>query len=228
MKRKKDRLKSILDIPNYERRAMIALLFFALLFGLRLEIQSYLDARIQPMDSSIYASFVQKMDSIDSVRAQPHYSYSSPLPNYKRPKSKFKADIPRLALNSKDQAAWEALPFIGPVLSKRIIDYGELLGGYVRKEQLKEVYGLSNEAYLGIENKIYVDSISIKALELKHASFKELLRHPYLNYEQVKAIKNASQRTENRLCSELLISEGILDSLQLVRILPYLDCSKEN
>jgi hypothetical protein len=40
------------------------------------------------------------------------------------------------------------------VFSKRIVNYREKLGGFISKEQIREVYGISNELYQSIESQL--------------------------------------------------------------------------
>lgn len=52
-----------------------------------------------------------------------------------------------LELNSADSARLVEVPGIGPVLARRILSYRKILGHYVAVEQLRLVYGLSEENY---------------------------------------------------------------------------------
>ncbi len=51
-------------------------------------------------------------------------------------------------LNQADSAALDAIPGIGPKLTQRILKYKSLIGQFVAVEQLRLVYGLSEENYL--------------------------------------------------------------------------------
>jgi DNA uptake protein ComE-like DNA-binding protein len=50
-------------------------------------------------------------------------------------------------MNGADSAAWASLPGIGKVLSKRIIQYRQRLGGFRSVEDLRQVYGLADSVY---------------------------------------------------------------------------------
>lgn len=93
-----------------------------------------------------------------------------------------------LPLNVSDSAALISIYGIGPVLSARIIKYRNLLGGYVGKEQLLEVYGMTNENFQNICDAIYIDTAAIILIHINTADFNRLSRHPYLNDYQARAI----------------------------------------
>ncbi|WP_421920358.1 helix-hairpin-helix domain-containing protein [Marinifilum sp.] len=84
-------------------------------------------------------------------------------------------------LNLADAITLKSLPGIGETLSHRIVKYRKLLGGYSNKRQLLEVYGLSNETYLGIENLIYTSIESLRKISINKCDAKTLSKHPYIN-----------------------------------------------
>lgn len=126
-----------------------------------------------------------------------------------------------ISLNAADTADWKKIPGIGDTYSTRIIEYRERLGGYVRKEQLREVYGINEELYTRIAPYIQPDSTCNK-VAINHLEFKEILRHPYLNYKQVQAIMNL-RRKKGTIDS--IRELGMLDeftSEDIFRLEPYL------
>ncbi len=115
-------------------------------------------------------------------------------------------------INTCDSATLATLPGIGPVLSVRIIKYRNLLGGFARVEQLKEVYGLPEETFSLIEGRFTLDSLKIRMINVNLADYKELIRMPYFEKYEVSAILKyrelegridaISELTENKLISE--------------------------
>ncbi len=90
-------------------------------------------------------------------------------------------------LNVCDTAELKKIPGIGSYYAGKICRYRERLGGFVCASQIKEVEGLPEN----IERWFIVKSdASIRRLNVNKASFKELARHPYLTYEQVKVINS--------------------------------------
>ena len=89
-----------------------------------------------------------------------------------------------IVLNTADSTALTTIPGIGPYYARRIIQYGNRLGGYVSVEQLDEIDTFPTEAkqYLVINNP------APKKLNINQLSLNELRRHPYINFYMAKAI----------------------------------------
>jgi DNA uptake protein ComE-like DNA-binding protein len=103
-------------------------------------------------------------------------------------RSRVSRQKPLLDINTCDSASLEALPGIGPVLSARIIKYRNLLGGFAAVQQLKEVYGLTEETYDLISGRIYADTAAIRKINMNTADYKKLIRMPYFEKYEVTAI----------------------------------------
>ncbi|HOW24713.1 MAG TPA: helix-hairpin-helix domain-containing protein [Bacteroidales bacterium] len=130
---------------------------------------------------------------------------------------------PRIVdLNTADSLALVRLRGIGPVLAARILKYRESLGGYADLSQLKEIYGMDTIALRTIIPYLSVDVTVIRKMNLNTATFRELLRHPYLEYEDVKQIVN--YRDGHHPVDSLNALYGIegLRPELVTRILPYL------
>lgn len=99
--------------------------------------------------------------------------------------------IPIIDINTADTMLLKELPGIGSSFAKRIVEYRNRLGGYIKTEQLLEVYGMDTTRFGNIENYVIVNSIfEPNKLRINYDSFKVLNRHPYLEYEDVKKIVN--------------------------------------
>ncbi len=103
-------------------------------------------------------------------------------------------EIPILDINTADSLALVALPQIGEVMASRIHRYRDRLGGFVTLDQLFEVKGMDSTRFDIIRPYITLDNKEIRKLEVNRDEFKTLLRHPYLEYDQVKAIVNHRER----------------------------------
>lgn len=122
-------------------------------------------------------------------------------------------------LNKADSAALDAIPGIGPYYALKIIRYRERLGGYVSLQQLKEL----KMTYFNLDSSAHfftIDSNLILKRDLDTMDFKAVLRHPYLEYEDVKLIFNAKRKYQY-LSYSLLEEKGILPLYKLKKIKPY-------
>lgn len=136
-------------------------------------------------------------------------------------------DISIIDLNSADTLQLLDLPSIGPTFARRIWKYGQRLGGYYNSEQLLEVYGMDASRLEKIKPYITVDTMKIRKIDLNQASFKDLLRHPYLEYYMVKAIADYRQKHHGiKEIDELKILPLMYDEL-FNKLRPYLAINPE-
>ena len=125
-------------------------------------------------------------------------------------------------LNKIDSADLLLFKGIGPVLASRIVKYRELLGGYISVNQLYEVYGLPDSIIAHIIPRLVIDTSGVKKINLNKAGFAELIKHPYLNSYQVKAIlafrKHAGYFREKKQ----LLDYYLLPDKVYLKVAPYL------
>lgn len=127
-----------------------------------------------------------------------------------------------LEINSADSLQFDELPGIGPVYASRIVRFRNLLGGYYSVDQLSEVYGLDSTWVASVKSGLTVDTTLIVRMDVNSFTFKELLRHPYLDYEQVKSLVNYRDRHGSFLMIETLSTAGVLPDSVWTRIRHYL------
>lgn len=96
--------------------------------------------------------------------------------------------IPMVEINTVDSATLVALPKVSPYLASRVLGYRERLGGYVQLEQLLEVKGLDSIKFEAMSPYLQLERMEPVKVDVNRDDFKDLLRHPYLGYEQVKTI----------------------------------------
>lgn len=102
-----------------------------------------------------------------------------------------KKEIAAINLNKADTSGLLQIPEIGPFFAKNIINYRERLGGFIDKEQLLEVYGLDSSRLAIITPHINIyDNLELRKINVNNDDFKTILRHPYIEYEDVKKIVN--------------------------------------
>jgi len=102
--------------------------------------------------------------------------------------------ISPMDINLADSNTLVALPQIAEVMASRIHRYRNRLGGFVKLEQLFEIKNMDSTRFEAIKPYIFIGDEPIKRINVNTDEFKTLLRHPYLEYEQVKAIVNHRER----------------------------------
>ena len=139
------------------------------------------------------------------------------------PQSEVRRSEPNLLIeiNSADTVQFKQLPGIGSVLAKRIVKYRDLLGGFYSIDQLREVYGLNEQTFGLIENKVRVEPSRIKKIDLNFSDLNELSRHPYL--QKNLASKIIKFRSKNGSFKNMIVLRDsmILNIEEYNRIKPY-------
>jgi len=128
---------------------------------------------------------------------------------------------PLTDINSCSAAELEQLPGIGPVLSVRIIKYRDLLGGFVSKEQLGEVYGLDSSVVRMVSERVTLTREAVTPLLLDSVSFGSLARHPYVGHETARLITAYRSLATAPLTLGSLVGSKVLTPLQAERLAPY-------
>ena len=105
-----------------------------------------------------------------------------------------KKAIPVIDLNTVDSTTLVELPQIGGYTAARIIVFRDKLGGFVDKEQLRDVKGMDSARFNAIQPYILIGEFSVRKIDVNRDDFKTLVHHPYLNYEQVKRIFNQREK----------------------------------
>ena len=89
-----------------------------------------------------------------------------------------------IVLNTADTTALKTIPGIGPYYARKIVQYGQRLGGYVNVDQLDEIEDFPSE----VKSFLVVCDAHPQKLNLNKLSLNELKRHPYINYFMARAI----------------------------------------
>lgn len=162
--------------------------------------------------------------SHDNTTTRPYYKHESIKYDTQRffPKRKpLTVDI-----NTADTLTLQLLHGIGPAYARRIVKYRNRLGGFVAKEQILEVYGMTPELYHHIETHLTI-SDSITRININQIGLKQLVKHPYIDYYQARdviAYRNKGHRYNS--CDDLRLVISMDDST-IARLCPYLDFGSE-
>lgn len=145
----------------------------------------------------------------DSIYSQPKEFHS-------------KYDDFKVELNSADTTDLKELRGIGSSFANRIIKYRNLLGGYYKKEQLKEVYGMTDALYEMIAPHIEVDASLLIGININLATLDELKRHPYLDYYLAKAMVRYREQYGPYNSKEELLDIALMDQPKYNQIEKYI------
>ena len=233
-------LRELYLLPRGEQRALVGVTFLLLLsLLLRIGVQ-FLPGR-EPAgveeferEAREIMAALARADSMDQLQAEPldrirsdssgkvrtsSYTY----PAYYASRDTKRLPSEPLNINRADSVQLLPLPGIGPVFAGRIIRYRKLLGGYVNVDQLNEVYGIPPETIELIRPQVYIDSSAIQKIRIDSATFSELLRHPYLDYEEVKGLVEYRDFKGNISSAQELNANQILHDSTLNKIDGYFD-----
>ena len=125
-----------------------------------------------------------------------------------------------IELNSADSTALVSIRGIGPYYANKILRYREQLGGFHATRQLKEMKFQYLNNIDSLLPHFSVNPALIRKKELDTMSFKSVLHHPYLVYEDVQLIFNA-KRKYGKINYSILESQKVLPLFKLKKIKPY-------
>ena len=143
----------------------------------------------------------------------------SPIYTHTFPQKKVHTIPHPLELNRADSTTLVKIRGIGPYYAAKIIRYRNQLGGFYSVKQLKEL----NMKYFHVDSNAHLFTVNpteIRVSNLDTASFKFLIRHPYLEYEEVQLIFNAKQKYGHVNC-DTLEKYGVFTLFKLKKIRPY-------
>lgn len=128
-----------------------------------------------------------------------------------------------IELNTADSAKLTELKGIGPAFAMRIVRYRGRLGGFYRKEQLKEITGIDSLKYAGLSSQVMVNPAKVNKIKINTVSFNQLRLFPYLSYNQVNAIVQYRAQHGNYTSTADMKNIVLLDDITLHKIAPYLN-----
>lgn len=136
-----------------------------------------------------------------------------------------------LDLNIIDSLSLIRIPGIGSKTASNIIRYRNQLGGFYSPRQLSEKLtwdGAQERMDEWCTKWFYADTVHIKRLNVNEADFKSLLRHPYLNYEQTKALVNYRDKHNGVSGINVLSMLECFTEEDIERLKHYLDFKKKS
>ena len=132
-----------------------------------------------------------------------------------------------LNLRTADTTELKMIKGIGSYRAKQIIRYREQLGGFASVEQLCEVKALqpllkdslSTDSLL---SHFFIDSVRVVPLKVNSMRVEQLQRHPYLSFEQARAIYELRRRKIHLKHLDQLRTLDCLTEQDIQHLRPYL------
>jgi competence protein ComEA len=125
-------------------------------------------------------------------------------------------------INTADSVELVGLYRIGPATAARIIDYRNKLGGFLKIEQLSEIWGFDEDVLYDLNGKITVDASKAKIYDVNIVTADELKTHPYFKYKISNAIVNYRRQHGNYLKLDDLKNIVLINDSVYKRITLYL------
>lgn len=127
--------------------------------------------------------------------------------------------LTKVDVNMADTALLRRVPGIGGKISEAIVTYRKKLGGFHSVEQLRELKIVSPELLEWFE---VSSSPDIQRLNINKASFQVLNSHPYISYEQTKALLQYIRLYGKVKDEQALLETGLFTKEEVERLKPYL------
>jgi competence protein ComEA len=131
-----------------------------------------------------------------------------------------KKTIPMLIeVNGATQEELEKIPGVGTFYAKNILRYRDRLGGFVRKEQLLEVWKMEETKYAEIIPYMSIDLDGLRKIKLNTVSAEELKAHPYLNWNIANSLIKIRERkggfhAVEEIKESILVNEELFNKLK--------------
>ena len=125
-------------------------------------------------------------------------------------------------INTASAADFQKLKGIGETYSKRIVAYREKLGGFVALEQLREVYGMTDELYNSISANLEIKGEPVRKININTAHFKTLVSHPYIDKNIANAILSYSDFAKTIKSTDELVKQKALSQSDYDKISKYI------
>lgn len=130
-------------------------------------------------------------------------------------------------LRTADTTELKMIRGIGSYRARQIVGYRERLGGFVRVEQVKEILGMESTEVDSILAHLWIDSVAVEQMNVNTIGVQRLSRHPYLRFEQAKAIYELRRRKIRLDSIQQLQAIDCISGETLEKIAPYLNFDKK-
>jgi DNA uptake protein ComE-like DNA-binding protein len=136
---------------------------------------------------------------------------------------KTERSIASFDLNKADTSQLSQIKGIGPGLSRRIIKYRDLLGGFISENQIREVYGLDSTVVEELLKYGYIHSNApLIKISVNTATLQDLTAHPYISPKVASIIVDYRKQHGSYSSLESLYNIRALNKATLDKLAPYL------
>lgn len=143
----------------------------------------------QPNDiRKIWGLSQQDADRIIPYIRIPENSFTS---GYTPNNNSYNKETPKptvVNINTATPQQLKLLPGIGYALPYKIVNYREKLGGFLRIDQVKETYGMTDSVFTAIQPYLQFQPTVIRKININTATDFDLGGHPYIDKAVAKAI----------------------------------------
>ncbi|MFO7977927.1 MAG: helix-hairpin-helix domain-containing protein [Bacteroidales bacterium] len=180
-------------------------------------------ARIYTIDDTLYTALEPFID----LPAKPAKPLAHAETSYSSKKSPEPVAPLVININQADTLELTRLYGIGPVFSRRIVEYRAALGGFHDVEQLMEVFGMDSTRMAGIYQHVVTGEVPLRKIDINTASFEELLHHPYISYNVANSIINLRKQHGAFQQIEDVRKSALIDQNLFLRLAPYLKTASD-
>lgn len=177
--------------------------------------------RLYGMTDSMYRALTPYIyiarEKVDSLRSDT--TLSDTLPKWPAKKDTI------LNLRTADTTELKLIRGIGSYRAQQIVHYREKLGGFTHVEQLLEVKGMQ-EIGDSLLAHFMLDSVVVEPIYINIISVQRLAKHPYLRFEQAKAIYELRRKKVRLTGIEDLKKLECIDTTTINKLIPYLNFDK--
>ena len=103
-----------------------------------------------------------------------------------------------------------------------IIKHRDQLGGFISKEQLKDVWNMTPETYDGLINQVVIGKYEPKKIKINSSSAQQLKSHPYIDWKTANAIYKYRKANGNYKNIEDVKKIHLINKKTYLKIAPYL------
>lgn len=183
--------KDWLHIPHGDKIAILSLAILIII-----ALSAHLILNLQPKEEFTFTTpddYIEWQSQLNQKKEQEHEDYLENRTKYARPYQPKMKEGQTIELNSADTTQLKMIPGIGSGYANRIVNYRTKLGGFIKIEQLEEVWGMDTYLYSQV-----IPFLTLKpkcdSIYINKDSFQKLIQHPYLNYKQALIIEDIRTR----------------------------------